>query len=95
MHSLILYDKEKIEEKKLNIFEIIEIILNLKEKNSNIKFDIKINIEDIELEEYKLLMKLIFEGKKDEVIDSFENKYDLEEWVYVWYVLLHCLKKSI
>lgn len=95
MHSLILYNDKKVEEKNLDIIEIIEIIIELKEKKSEIKYDLKIDIENIELNEYQLLMRLILEGKKDDIINSFDNKYELDEWVYVWSVLSYCIKKSI
>lgn len=96
MHSLIIYNQKHVEELNLDILQIIDIILTLKEKKEeNIKFEVKIDIENIELEEYKLLMKLILNGKKNDIIDNFENKYELDEWIYVWSVLSYCIKKSI
>lgn len=96
MHSLIIYDNNQAEEFEMESLELIETIVNLKEMdNSDIKFELNINIEYIDLKEYQLLMKLILNGQKDEIIDNFKNKYDLDEWVYVWSVLSYCIKKSI
>lgn len=96
MHSLIIYNQKHVEELNLDILQIIDIILTLKEKKEeNIKFEVKIDIENIELEEYQLLMKLILSGTKNDIIDNFENKYDLDEWIYVWSVLSYCMNKSI
>lgn len=96
MHSLIIYNQKHVEELNLDILQIIDIILTLKEKKEeNIKFEVKIDIENIELEEYQLLMKLILSGTKNDIIDNFESKYDLDEWIYVWSVLSYCMNKSI
>ncbi len=96
MHSLIIYNQKDVEELNLDILQIIDIILTLKEKKEeNIKFEVKIDIENIELEQYQLLMKLILNGEKNDIIDNFENKYELDEWIYVWSVLSHCMNKSI